>query len=139
MPRAALVRILFGMGTEGKQAAAQIFRIGGRQYELVEVDGPLPPRAGETFPAQFDHAAGLLRVSRTVPAEQRAWVVAVAVSDACYRLWRPVPVIWPDWVPADRPGAAMPVPASPSPGVAPAPRSARRSPTPGLAGGPRRP
>ena len=119
------------MVTEGK-TPGQIFRIGGRQYELVEVDGPCE-RAGQTFPAQFDHAAGILRLSRTVPPDQRAWVVAVAVSDACFRLWRPVPVIWPDWAPADRPPAA----ASPPRGRGS--RPARPSPSPGLAGGPPRP
>jgi hypothetical protein len=121
------------MGTEGKQNAARVFRIGGRQYELVEVDGPVE-RDGQAFPAQFDHAAGVLRLSRAVPVEERAWVVAVAVSDACFRLWRPVPVIWPDWVPADRPG---PVQLTPNGGRGA--RPVRRSPAPGLAGGPPRP
>lgn len=88
---------MFGMAWEGKQ----IFRIGDRQYELREVDGPL--RCGDrVFPAQFDHEAGVLKISRTVPVQQRAWVVAVAVSDACQRLWKPVPVIWPNWRPDDR-------------------------------------
>jgi hypothetical protein len=63
---------------------------------LLEVDGPLR-RGNQTFPAQFDHVAGVLKISRTVPVEQRSWVVAVAVSDACQRLWKPVPVIWPNW------------------------------------------
>jgi hypothetical protein len=122
------------MGTKSKQAGPQVFRIGGRPYELVEVDGPLPPRAGETFPAQFDHAAGVLRVSRTVPVEQRAWVVAVAVSDACFRLWRPVPVVWPNWLPVDRP-------ARPSARAAGgrARRPAGPAQQPGPAGGPPRP
>ena len=122
------------MGTEGKRISARIFRIGERPYELVEVDGPVE-RDGQTFAAQFDHEAGVLRVSRTVPPEQRAWVVAVAVSDACFRLWRPVPVIWPDWASSDRPATPTGVPPAGGPG----PRPGRRPPSPGLAGGPRRP
>lgn len=72
----------------------QIFSLGSRPYELVEVDGPIR-RGKRTFPAQFDHDAGVLRISKTVPVEQRAWVVAVAVADACFLLWKPLPVIWP--------------------------------------------
>ena len=81
---------MFGMIREGKR----IFRIGDRQYELLEVDGPIE-REGKLFPAQFDHAAGVLRVSKSVPMDDRPWVVAVAVSDACFRLWRPIPVLFP--------------------------------------------
>ncbi len=84
------------MKMKSKSVAARFFPMGGRQYELVEVDGPLPTRKGEVFPAQFDHAAGVLRISRTVPVAERAWVVAVAVSDACFQMWRPVPVIGPE-------------------------------------------
>jgi hypothetical protein len=72
----------------------QIFSLGSRAYELIEVDGPIC-RGNRTFPAQFDHDAGVLRISKTVPIEQRAWVVAVAVADACFLMWNPVPVIWP--------------------------------------------
>ena len=125
------------MGQEGNPAA-RIFRIGGRQYELVEVDGELPPVAGQVGPAQFDHDAGVLRVSRSVPAELRAWAVAVAVSDACFRLWRPVPVIWPNWLPADRPPATRrPASAAKAAGKPPPParRAAAPVPQPGLAGG----
>ncbi len=121
------------MATEGKTGVGQIFRIGGREYELREVDGPVE-RGGDVFPAQFDHAAGVLLLSRAVPVEQRAWVVAVAVSDACFRLWRPVPVIWPDWEPADR-TAASTAGAAGGRGR----RPGRPSPLPGPAGGPRRP
>jgi hypothetical protein len=84
------VSILFGMANQVKQ----IFSIGDRQYELIEVDGPIS-RQNRLFPAQFDHEAGVLRISKTVPPEQLAWVVAVAVSDACFQLWKPLPVIWP--------------------------------------------
>ena len=73
------VRILLGMPNKSKQ----IFCLGARQYELVEVDGPIY-RENQRFPAQFDHDAGVLRISKTVPLEQRAWLVAVAVSDACF-------------------------------------------------------
>lgn len=104
---------MFGMAPEGKK----IFRLGERQYELVEVDGPIC-RGTKKFPAQFDHEACVLRISRTVPAEERAWVVAIAVSDACFRMWRPIPVIWPNWQPADRSGGGRlrPGPASDPPG-----------------------
>ncbi len=119
------------MKTEGKTAVSRIFRIGGRQYEFVEVDDPFPPGDGEVSATQFDHAAGVLRVSRSVPVDERAWAVAVAVSDACYRLWRPIPVIWPDWTPVDRPPPAL----TPPPTAGPARRSGRRSAGRGLAGG----
>ena len=126
------------MGTERKRrvdaSVAQLFPLGGRVYELVEVDGPLR-RGSDTFPTQFDHDAGVLRVSRTVPVEQRAWVVAVAVSDACFRLWRPVPVEWPDWLPADRPASSAGPPVAAGRGR----RRGRPAPTPGLAGGPQGP
>lgn len=88
---------MFGMDTQGKR----IFNIGSRQYELVEVDGPIC-RGKRRFPAQFDHEAGVLKISNAVPPGDRAWVVAVAVSDACYQMWRPIPVIWPPWQPCDR-------------------------------------
>jgi hypothetical protein len=84
------VRILFGMQNNVKQ----IFSLGHRRYEIVIVDG-LIRRGNRTFAAQFDHDAGLLNISIDVPIEQRAWVVAVAISDACFRLWKPIPVIWP--------------------------------------------
>ncbi len=86
-----LVSILFGMNDEGKQ----IFILGDRPYQLVEVSGPIR-RESRTFPAQFDHDAGVLKISSLIPLEQRAWVVAVAVSDACFRLWRPIPIVWPN-------------------------------------------
>lgn len=87
----------------------EIFSLGNRRYRLVVVEGEIR-RGNRVFPAQFDHDAGVLRISSTVPVEQRAWVVAVAVSDACFRLWQPVPVIWPNWLPSlpDRPGDASP-------------------------------
>ena len=96
---------MFGMTGDVKK----IFRIGGRQYELVEVDGPLC-RGSKRFATQFDHDAGILKISRTVPVDQRPWAVAVAVSDACFRLWRPIPVIWPNWQPADRAGGGRILP-----------------------------
>ncbi len=76
----------------------QIFQVGNRVYELVLVEGPIY-RDGQSFAAQFDHDAGVLRVSKRVPRDQRAWVTAVAVSDACFRLWNPIPLIYPDWRP----------------------------------------
>ncbi len=85
------VRILFGMHSNVKQ----IFSLGHRPYEIVVVDGIIR-RGNRCFPAQFDHEAGLLKLSVDVPIEQRAWVVAVAVSDAAFRLWRPIPVIFPN-------------------------------------------
>jgi hypothetical protein len=92
------VRILLGTMNKIKQ----IFFIANRQYELIEVDGPIS-RQNRLFPAQFDHEAGVLRISKTVPLEQRAWVVAVEVSDACLQMWKPLPVIWPIGWPGDRP------------------------------------
>lgn len=83
---------MFGMADGDKQ----IFLMGRQCYELVEVDGPIV-RQGRACAVQFDHEQRVLRVSRQIPAHQRAAVVASAVSDACYRLWRPVPVIWPAW------------------------------------------
>jgi hypothetical protein len=92
------VRILLGYMKKVKQ----IFLLGARPYELVEVEGPIF-RENRCFPAQFDHDAGMLRISKTVPVEQRAWVVAVAVADACFLMWKPLPVIWPvGWL--DDPG-----------------------------------
>jgi hypothetical protein len=85
------------MGTEGKQ----IFKVGGRIYELVEVEGPIR-RGNRVVPAQFDHDQGVLRISTLVPLDQRAWVAAVAVSDACFRIWRPLPVEFPEWWSSDR-------------------------------------
>ncbi len=96
------VSILFGMQEKRKQ----IFLLGDRPYELVEVSGPIC-RGKRCFPSQFDHESRLLKISKSVPQEQRAWVAAVAVSDACFRLWRPIPVIWPDWV-DDRPRGLPP-------------------------------
>ncbi len=89
------------MVTEGKQ----IFSIGGRCYEIVEVTGPIC-RGDQTFPTQFDHDSGQLRISSTVPLADRPCVVAAAVSDACFRLWRPIPLIHPNWQPSDRPAGA---------------------------------
>ncbi len=83
-----------------KQEGKKIFLIGDRQYELVEVDGPIR-RKNETFAVQFDHDAGVLKLSKQVPVEDRPWAVAVAVSDACRRVFRPIPVIWPKWRPCD--------------------------------------
>ncbi len=85
----------------------QIFSLGARQYELVIVDGPIC-RGNRVFPAQFDHELGVLKVSATVPVDQRAWVVAVAVSDACFRQWQPIPVIWPRWLPGRQDGPSPP-------------------------------
>jgi hypothetical protein len=83
---------MFGMNQNGKQ----FFLMGDRRYELVEVDGPIT--CGQRRCAvQFDHAAGVLKMSRQVPMSQRPVVIASAVSDACFRLWKPVPVIWPKW------------------------------------------
>jgi hypothetical protein len=76
------------------QNVKQIFSLGNRPYEIVVVDGVIH-RGNRSFPAQFDHDAGLLKISIDVPIDQRAWVVAVAISDACFRLWKPIPVIWP--------------------------------------------
>ncbi len=87
----------------------QIFSLGSRQYEIVEVDGPIC-RGNRVFPAQFDHDAGVLNISSAVPMEQRAWVLAVAISDACFRLWKPIPVIWPNWLADDRLPDSPPVP-----------------------------
>ena len=81
-----------------RNKVTQIFSLGDRQYHLVEVEGPIQ-RGNGVFPAQFDHDAGVLKISKTVPLDRRAWVVAVAISDACFRLWRPIPVIWPNWLP----------------------------------------
>ena len=72
----------------------QIFPIGDRPYELTVVSGPIY-RENRIVPAQFDHEKKVLRISSAVPIEDRAWVVAVAVSDACFRLWRPIPILWP--------------------------------------------
>jgi len=72
----------------------QFFLMGDRRYELVEVDGPID-RSGKRCAVQFDHAAAVLKVSRQIPASQRTLIVASAVSDACFRLWKPIPVIWP--------------------------------------------
>jgi hypothetical protein len=85
------------MDDQGKK----IFRIAGQQYELVEVCGPIV-RGSRSFTAQFDHEAGVLKISNEVPLADRAWVVAVAVSDACFQMWKPIPVIWPPWQPYDR-------------------------------------
>ncbi len=90
LPLFTLVRILFGMRSDGKQ----IFWMAGRLYALVVSDGPIG-RDGERFAAQFDHEAGVLRVSRLVPVRHRPWVVAVAVSDAYARLCRPVDRVSP--------------------------------------------
>ena len=79
------------MGAEGN-----FFLLGSQPYELVEVDGPII-RSGRACAAQFDHRRRLLRISRQIPPHQRALVVAAAVNDACMRMWRPVPVIWPRW------------------------------------------
>jgi hypothetical protein len=87
---------MFGMQKIGKQ----YFLLGDRRYELVEVDGPID-RAGKRCAVQFDHAAAVLKVSREIPVLQRSVVIANAVSDACFRLWKPIPVIWPKW---DMPG-----------------------------------
>ncbi len=81
----------------------QIFLLGDRPYELVAVSGPIR-RGNRTFPAQFDHEKGVLKISRSVPVDQRAWVVAVAVSDACFRLWKPIPIVWPNERPAEQRG-----------------------------------
>ncbi len=83
---------MFGMAEIGKQ----IFLMGDRQYELVEVDGPID-RDGRRCAVQFDHDAAVLKVSRQIPVSQRPVVIANAVSDACFRLWKPVPVVWPKW------------------------------------------
>jgi hypothetical protein len=72
------------------------FLLGRQRYELIEVDGPIV-RGGRACAVQFDHERRVLRVSRRIPPAQRALVVACAVSDACRRLWRPVPVVWPRW------------------------------------------
>jgi hypothetical protein len=88
------------MRSDGKQ----IFRIGSRVYELVEVDGPIFAE-NDVVAAQFDHDAGVLRISRLVPVGQRAWLVAAAVSDACFQFWNPVPVDFPNWQPDDRSGS----------------------------------
>jgi hypothetical protein len=87
---------MFGMDSQGKQ----FFLVGNRRYELIEVDGPIN-RAGKRCAVQFDHAAGVLKVSRQIPASQRSVVIANAVSDACFRLWKPVPVVWPKWYLSD--------------------------------------
>ena len=84
---------MFGMEKNGKQ----YFLMGDRRYELVEVDGPID-RAGKRSAVQFDHAAAVLKVSREIPVSQRSVVIANAVSDACFRLWKPVPVVWPKWL-----------------------------------------
>lgn len=86
----------------------QIFQIGNRAYELVVVEGPIV-RGNRGFPAQFDHDAGVLRISSTVPVDQRAWAVAVAVSDACFRMWNPIPLIFPHWL-SDPPAGGLPRP-----------------------------
>jgi hypothetical protein len=93
----------------------QIFSLGNRVYELVVIEGPIV-RENRRFPAQFDHGAGVLRISSTVPVEQRAWVAAVAVSDACLRLWKPIPLIFPNWIPDRRDDP--PAGGSPRPGPA---------------------
>jgi hypothetical protein len=74
----------------------QFFLMGDRRYELVEVDGPID-RGGRRCAVQFDHDAAVLKVSRQIPLSQRSVVIAMAVSDACFRLWKPVPVVWPKW------------------------------------------
>ena len=82
--------------TVSVENGTQFFLMGDRQYELVEVDGPIT--CGQRRCAvQFDHAACVLKMSRQVPMSQRPLVIASAVSDACLRLWKPVPVIWPKW------------------------------------------
>lgn len=70
-----------------------IFLIGNRVYEWVLDEGMMNGGAA----AQFDHERAVLRVSARVPVELRAVVTAMAVSDACQRLWRPIPVVWPRW------------------------------------------
>jgi hypothetical protein len=90
------VSIMFGYAMEGKK----IFTLGDRPYELIEVDGPIC-RGNQKFPAQFDHDAQVLRLSKTVPMEMRPVIVAVAISDAYRRMWKPIPVIWPHWRPDD--------------------------------------
>ena len=83
---------MFGMPENGKQ----FFLMGDRRYELVEVDGPIDC-GDRRCTVQFNHAAAVLKVSQQIPASQRTLIVASAVSDACFRLWKPVPVIWPRW------------------------------------------
>ncbi len=96
---------MFGMFENRKQ----IFRIGNQVYELTEVEGEIC-RGNRRFPAQFDHEKGLLKVSTLVPIEQRAWVVAVAISDACLQVWKPIPVIWPQWLTDAPPACGQPPP-----------------------------
>lgn len=79
---------MFGM----PQLSKKFIILGFRQYELVEVDGPIV-RDGKESAVQFDHEAMVLRVCREIPADQKAVVVANAVADACLRMWRPVPVV----------------------------------------------
>jgi hypothetical protein len=85
------------MESKGKK----YFLMGDQQYTLVEVDGPIK-RNGKRCAVQFDHEAKVLRVSKQIPFQQRMLVVASAVSDACFRMWKPMPVIWPDWQRGER-------------------------------------
>ena len=83
---------MFGMATRGKQ----FFLLGNRRYRVVVVSGPIR-RGGRAAAVQFDHRRRVLRVSKQIPAEQLPAVIANAVGDACFRLWRPVKVVWPKW------------------------------------------
>jgi hypothetical protein len=94
----------------------QIFQIGNRPYELIVVSGPIY-RENRVVLTQFDHEKRVLRISSVVPIEDRAWAVAVAVSDACFRLWRPIPVVWPRF-PIVPPPFFPPAPEPPRPGLA---------------------
>lgn len=83
---------MFGMGESSKH----YFLMGTQCYELVEMEGPIR-RGRRACAVQFDHERRMLAVSAGMEPMQRTLVVASAVSEACFRLWRPVPVMWPRW------------------------------------------
>ncbi len=74
------------------------FRVGENVYEYVEVDGPIR-RGDEELVADFDHVGCKFYLSRSVPVGRRPVVAAAAISDLCFRLWKPLPVIQPTWQP----------------------------------------
>lgn len=101
---------MLGMASKSKN----YFRVGANLYEYVEVDGPIR-RGGQTLVADFDHIACKFYLSRTVPVNRRPIVAAAAISDLCFRLWKPLPAIHPPWLPDEAD------PPEPAPGPAGAP------------------